>query len=216
MSVKPILFNTQMVRAILNGQKSVTRRVIKPQPENEPQRISSGSCWAGYWGCYGSDRVFAPPYQPGDILWVRESWNYGYIETKPNKQGNYARFYKEVRDKDASECIKAFSSYHYKADDDSLKVEAGMKWRPSIHMPKQAARIFLRVKEVRAERLKDIFKDPTGPSNQIVREGFAYGSDFIAVWNKTVPIKNLSTLGYDANPWVWVIEFERCDKPKEW
>jgi hypothetical protein len=217
-NVKPILFNTPMVQAILKGTKTMTRRVIKPQPKGEPQRLSDGRGQRGYWGCSGSDRVFAPPYQPGDILWVREAWNYGYVET-PDQPG-YERWFEEVRQKDTDEYIKAISGYYYKADDDgSLEVEVGMKWRPSIHMPRDAARIFLRVKDVRAERLKDIFKDPTGPNNQIAREGFAYGSDFIAGWNKTVPQHPERFKRYpyywDDNPWVWVIEFERCEKPKE-
>jgi hypothetical protein len=218
--VKPILFNTAMTRAILNGTKTMTRRVIKPQPV---------LCDDGFWhfgnaGWSDTIHLVYPmpghsmynkmPYAPGDILWVREAWNYGYVET-PDQPG-YERWFEEVRQKDTDEYIKAISGYYYKADDDgSLEVEVGMKWRPSIHMPREAARIFLRVKEVWAERLKDIFKDPTGPNNQIVQEGFSYGCDFIAGWNKTVPSKNISTLGYDANPWVWVIEFERCEKPKE-
>ena len=87
--------------------------------------------------------------------------------------------------------------------------DMGLKWRPSIHMPREAARIFLRVTALRAERLRDIFEDPPGPENQVVREGLKYGCDFIATWENTIKPKERSAYGWEANPWVWVIEFEQ-------
>jgi hypothetical protein len=89
---------------------------------------------------------------------------------------------------------------------------AGQKWKPSIHMPREAARLFLRVTDVRVERLQDINLDPPGPKNQVVREGLRYLSDFIAVWDRTIKPADLHLYGWDANPWIQVIEFERISK----
>ena len=121
--MKPILFNTDMVRAILEGRKTVTRRVVKFKPGQNPQ-------WTGYIPdgqvLYGSNNIPASksPYQPGDILYVRETWTRSMAGT-----------------------------YLYKATDTPIILD---RWRPSIHMPKEAARLFLRVTDVRAERLQAI------------------------------------------------------------
>lgn len=177
--MKPILFNTDMVRAILDGRKTVTRRVVKFQHGQNPQ-------WTGYIPdgpvLYGSNNIPASKslYHPGDILYVRETWARSMAGT-----------------------------YIYKATDTPIILD---RWRPSIHMPKDAARLFLRVTDARVERLQDIFKDPPGPKNQVVREGFRYGCDFIATWQNTMSRKDLPVYGWDANPWVWVIEFERVSK----
>lgn len=174
MVIKSIIFNTDMVRAILDGRKTVTRRVVKlPRCgyfEHEPPRV-------------------VPPYQSGDILYVRETWSPVFVHPK---------------------------RYLYKADVDAGQGEGvglPIKWHPSIHMPKEAARIFLRVTDVRVEQLEEIFEDPPGPNNQIVREGCRYGCDFIATWQNCLKPADREFFGVDANPWVWVIEFERCKKP---
>ena len=177
--MKPILFNTDMVRAILDGRKTVTRRVVKFKPGQNPQ-------WTGYIPdgpvLYGSNNIPASksPYHPGDILYVRETWARSMAGT-----------------------------YLYKATDTPIILD---RWRPSIHMPKEAARLFLRVTDARVERLQDIFKDPPGPKNQVVREGFRYGCDFIATWQNTMSRKDWPVYGWNANPWAWVIEFERASK----
>ena len=134
MSIKPILFNTDMVRAILDGRKTVTRRLIKSQPPYDVQ-CPLGYCTDGYkseigkfaFGSHenGGKMIFCkPPYQPGDILYVRETWSelsFGYV---------------------------------YKADGENIDHLGNViKWHPSIHMPKEAARIWLKVKDVRVERL---------------------------------------------------------------
>lgn len=178
--MKPILFNTDMVRAILDGRKTVTRRVVKFKPGQNPQ-------WTGYIPdgqvLYGSNNIPAAkaPYRAGDILYVRKTWT------------------------------MLVGSYLYRADQKTGMKHPG-KWLPSIHMPKEAARLFLRVTDVRAERLQDIFKDPPGPKNQVVREGFRYGCDFIATWQNTMSRKDWPVYGWNANPLVWVIEFERVSK----
>lgn len=181
---KPILFNTDMTRAILEERKTATRRKAEFLKGKNPN-------WTGYvrdglmlYNGTNEPCIKPPRYKVGDYLYVRETWSTwtdGYVYrawTEPFPQpGRYA--------------------------------DEFMTWRPSIHMPKEAARIFLRVTDVRVERLQDIMKDPPGPNNAILKEGCRYGCDFIAVWESTVPKKERNQYGWDANPWTWVIEFER-------
>ena len=177
--MKPILFNTEMVRAILDDRKSVTRRVVKPghlrvldsqyhkkRPEVPDKTLLEKLC--------------LPPYQPGDTLWVRETWNGDWCD-----------------------------HYIYKADGGSAKAAgyaAEPKWRPSIHMPREAARLFLRVKEVSVEKLREI------SALSAMDEGVTDWNDFVRLWNTTIKSADLPLYGWDANPWVWVIEFERIGK----
>lgn len=211
MKLKPILFNTEMVRAILEGRKTVTRRVMKPQPadtddcQHEMQTYDQmlPQFYKGDYSCvcrncgYGTkpsgESVFQPPYRPGDILYVRET------------------FFKDA------------GRYMYKANYfDGEKFyrngkEVHIKWTPSIHMPREAARIFLRVTDVRVERLQET----TG--EQCVAEGLErepldeIGVDFMCgmfhdLWDSTIKPKDRALYGWEANPWVWVIGFERIEK----
>lgn len=193
--MKPILFNTEMVRSILEGRKTVTRRAIRPQPEGRPIRMTENSCYPGCYAIEGTPRVIRPPCQTGDTLWVRETWNGDWCD-----------------------------HYIYKADGGSAKAAgytAEPKWRPSIHMPREAARLFLRVTGVRVERLKDI------DGHGILKEGIDNGKSnpamgtrwenmqsmaFAELWNNTIKPSDRALYGWAANPWVWVIEFERISK----
>ena len=177
--MKPILFNTEMVRAILDDRKSVTRRVVKPghlrvldsQYHKEHPEVPDKTLL---------EKLCLPPYQPGDILWVRETWNGDWCD-----------------------------HYIYKADGGSAKAAgyaAEPKWRPSIHMPREAARLFLRVKEVSVEKLREI------SALSAMDEGVTDWNDFVRLWNTTIKSADLPLYGWDANPWVWVIEFERIGK----
>ena len=147
MSTKPILFSTPMVQAILDGRKTMTRRVIKPQP----MIMANGKPLNGYNDSMikAAGEFPTPKYQPGDILWVRETWF--REDCTPDCAGQ----------EDENECPfnrVGNACYGYKAqyltggDDD-------IKWRPSIYMPKEAARVFLRVTGVRVERVQDIGAD---------------------------------------------------------
>lgn len=100
-----------------------------------------------------------------------------------------------------------------------------MKWHPSIHMPKEAARIFLRVTDIRVERLKDMTLDDFLAEGVVLRpeafndpeNAYMQGKElFTHIWNSTIKKEQHDLYGWDANPWVWVIEFERCEKPEEW
>lgn len=209
---KPILFNTDMVRATLSGQKTVTRRVVNPKPPSNTH----------------PNLFVTPPHQPGDILYVRET----FFERK--------------------------GKYYYKADgkhlalNDAIGGKEFFKWHPSIHMPRKAARIFLRVKGIRMERLQSSFTEPICPILELQAEGIDIGEtcqecienygepccvdtvdedgtdepecgvldevrdDFARLWDSTIKPADLDQYGWAANPWVWVIEFERCEKPEVW
>lgn len=198
MAVKPILFNTEMVQAILDGRKTCTRRVIK-LPKNMSGRPVGKSGDIGFMYLGGIKR---PPYQQGDILYVRETWGHP-ISLNSDKQ------------------------YVFRAD---KIAEIGFKndshiWHPSIHMPKEAARIWLKVTDVRVERLQDITEDGAKAEGANWKNGKNVGWEekmnrtaierFAEIWNSTIKKSDIDRYGWDANPWVWVIEFERCEKPKE-
>ena len=228
MEIKPILFNTEMVRAILDGRKTCTRRVIKPQWEECPtckyvhneyiydkmaENVYCARCG------YPLEPERRSPYQLDDILYIRETWD----------------CYPEYEDENAP------SIYYYKADKDLRPEEyRNIGWLSPIHMPKEAARIWLKVTDVRVERLQEITEDETfeegldftppclhltgenycdidGPCTSKVKYcDMSYGELFGEVlWNNTIKKSDLDRYGWDASPWVWVIEFERCEKPQE-
>ena len=194
--MKPMLMNTEMVKAILAGRKTVTRRLIKPQPKNKPVFIIAGTPtkYIGKWFDEISDKYWTPPCHTGDVLYVRETWCKGSLNGGADQ-------------------------YFYKADDNDFHCQ----WRPSIHMPKEAARIFLRVTGVRVERLQDVTLDDAiaeGCQGKFIGRGECVGAgweilpedEFADVWNSTIKESDLDKYGWDANPWVWVIEFERISK----
>ena len=200
--MKPSLFNTEMARAILDGRKTVTRRAVKPQPKGRLVPEPDGSCWPGYFAEVGTPRVMAPPYCPGDILYVREAWCENENPNSPN-----------------------FGGYEYRADYDAARDL--IKWHPSIHMPKEAARLFLRVTDVRVERLQDITEEQAEKeccsSGCYMITGGPWGveddpeiwtarEEFSDLWNDSIKKADLPRYGWAANPWVWVIEFERISK----
>lgn len=187
---KPILFNTEMVQAIMDGRKTVTRRVVKPQPE-EGVRSGKSACGIGLFDPSGMP-VCLSPYQTGNVLWVRETFNSDWCDHTI-----------------------------YKADGGSAR-DAGYseepKWHPSLHMPKSAARIFLRVTDVRAERLQEITdKQAQNEGVTVVtnNSGMMHRSKFVTLWNSTIKPADLDRYGWNANPYVWVISFERCEKPED-
>lgn len=217
MNIKPILFNTEMTQAILEGRKTQTRRIVKKKYNNtqleihtdkygtrlveaeiltEQHRIKNPDGTTTLKLRYIEDK--SPPYKRGDILWVRETWSTHYDGIHDDLQ------------------------FCYKADGIDLKAEClpgeTNRWWPSIYMPKEAARIFLKVNDVRVEKLWEMDEDAA------IAEGFEdspAGSDspmqrFSKLWDKTIKRDDLREYGYHADPWVWVIEFERCEKPERW
>lgn len=195
----PILFNTEMVRAILEGRKTVTRRKINRDITNRCDVDTDGTllCFEDEYGDHISPEKLSR-YQVGDILYVRETWNHYDYENLSTGEHREGYIYK------ASPELKSTLP-------DYIQLHFGEKWCPSIHMPKEAARIWLKVTDVRVERLQDIMKDAPGPDNQIVREGCRYGCDFIALWDSTIKKSERNLYGWDADPWVFVYEFERIE-----
>ena len=194
--MKPILFNAEMVRAILADQKQVTRRVVKPRYRNGEAgfRIVTNAHTGKYVRVEYFDewedetRWMAEPYHPGDILYVRETW------------AAWSRTYGAV------------PVLYYKADGNAPD---GIKWHPSIHMPREAARIFLRVTDVRVEKLQAMgHEDAEQEGCWCDDGGLAMPLDkFADLWDSTIKPADRALYGWEANPWVWVIEFERCQKP---
>lgn len=195
--MKPILFNTEMVRAILNGQKIQSRRIMKPQPiyyVRGKYIFEDGQCPKKWEQC--DNIIDTYRYQKGDILYVRETWSEGWEE----------------------------GTYIYKADDklaDNPLFEYSTKliYKPSIHMPKEAARIFLKVTNVRIANLQDITDEEAKKEGANFKNGKNVGwkekmektaiQRFAEIWDKTIKKSELNIYGWSANPWVWVIEFER-------
>ena len=225
--VLPILFNTDMVRAILDGRKTVTRRLVKPQM---PDACPSCKCMnvdyiydnnAQNVYCARCGEPFYPekksPYQAEDLLYIRETWTKLYY-VDPDGCTHYDQemyFYAA----DGVPNVSLIDPDGFEEDDQRIR------WHPSIHMPKEAARIWLKVTDVRVERLQDMkFEDclaegafvylaADGNFNRDVVESEAKRK-FGELWDSTIKKKDFSIYGWDANPWVWVIEFERCDKPE--
>lgn len=200
MAIKPILFNTEMVRANLDGRKSCTRRLVKGFVPDDAIWGFTAFTPKGYISCRGTfadgygEKFFKLPYQPGDILYVRETWH------------------------------KGLERYMYRADySDTEKFyrngkEIEMKWKPSIRMPKEAARIWLKCTDVRVERLQDITEIGATKEGCVYDVEYALGNTakghFIEIWNSTIKRSDLYRYGWNANPWVWTIEYERCEKPE--
>lgn len=214
MSVKPILFNTEMVRAMLEGRKTCTRRVVKPQPKsNLCYTFAGGGC--GTWGypspsaheIWGEEyklpdditkddleKQWNPPCHTDDILYVRETWCSAYDGEK----------YFYLADKLTNREERSLLNY----DD--------VKWHPSIHMPKEAARIWLKATDVRVERLQEITETQAqaeGRNSGLLTGPCTARGQFENLWNSTIKKPDADKYGWSANPWVWVIEFERCEKP---
>lgn len=208
MAIKPILFNkqisTEMVRAILDGRKTCTRRLVKFLPGENSQ-------WTGYikdglmlYNGRNEPCIRKVPYQLGDILYVRETW----CGLPVNEAGH----------------MRGHTIYYYKADGELRPKGWRGTWHPSIHMPKEAARIWLKVTDVRVERLQEISEDGAKAEGANFENGKNVGFEekmnrtaierFAEIWNSTIKKSDLDRYGWDANPWVWVIEFERCEKPE--
>jgi hypothetical protein len=215
--MKPILFSTPMVQAIMEGRKTQTRRVVKPQPHSYGEEIiDSGIPWykgKGQWHNrfvvsdnptrYEIASTHDCPYgKVGDILWVRETWQTGAL------------------------------GWIYRASWNS-KLPDGVKWKPSIFMPREACRLFLRIKSIRVERLQDISEDDAKSEgiqfhfeelfqefryrdyDKNLQKGYGNPSVDYPTWREAkssfqslwVSINGQDS--WDANPWVWVVEFER-------
>lgn len=220
--VLPVLFNTDMVRAILDGRKTVTRRLVKKSQcmladRKEPHELNRK--YDPFDGMTDAELVsstYRPPCQQGDILYVRETWAFlPCVECMD--EGPSCHIEPVVYDDGDCESEGCFV---YKA---SHPRPERVSWTPSIHMPKQAARIWLKVTNVWAERLQDMniddfiaegvairpeaFNDPENAYQQAKEE-------FIHIWDSTIKKADIDRYCWSASPWVWAIGFERCEKPE--
>ena len=212
--MKQILFNTEMVRAILDDRKSQTRRPIDWDISNN----MSGDAASRYFvqtddGLIDALKLYR--YQKGDILYARETWKIKWLDNnklemaityEADETWEYIEF--------SSDRFSKFKKYYNKKG-----------WQPSIFMPKEAAMLFLEVTDIRVERVQDI-----NPGDSIAEglnvcydckdHGGCYlpnvcaylPNTFKKVWDKIYKTKGY---GWDDNPWIWIIEFERCEKPDE-
>lgn len=213
MAIKPILFNAEMVREILDGRKTCTRRIVKDGIPDDAMWGYSAFTPKGYITCRGvyadgyGEGFYKLPYKPGDILYVRETW----CGLPVNEAGH----------------LRGHPIYYYKADGDLRPEGWRGAWRPSIHMPKEAARIWLKVTDVRVERLNDITveeckKEGIWDDYKTLSEEYhdmlikkAYPETFGKLWDSSIKKSDLDRYGWAANPYVFVIEFSKIDKPEE-
>lgn len=213
---RPILFSSPMVRAILAGTKTQTRRIIKPQPR--PGRLGNGDIihstpgmiGESYYvldlgkrgtipltqGCMYRVRGACPYGVPGDRLWVRESWNVSGLAWG-NKPSEAAK-------------IAAPSAWRYAATDEGSWQHG---WRPSIHMPRTASRITLEVTGVRVERLQSITEDDAEAEGvepaPFCKAGRPPGQEHVETFEELWDKINGARASWSSNPFVWVVEFRR-------
>lgn len=220
---RPILFNTDMVRAILDDRKTETRRVIKTAKGKILECDSRINIYGYIFARVENDgeqwlEEIRAIYEPGDYLYVRETWG---VYNRNWWEADYFMYRADYPD----------GAITYKFDEHICDLP---KWRPSIHMPKEAARIFLRVTDVRVERLQDITQAEaisegvlnskqceTPEYQEAVSSALKSGAKpplgytpierFVGVWNSTLKKSDLDRYGWDENPWVWAIEFERVE-----
>jgi hypothetical protein len=212
---RPILFSTPMVQAVDENRKKQTRRtkglekisLLATEVVKSDQWKSQGD-WVARFKFKGEEKYEATniikcPYgDVGDVLWVRESYSHNYF---------------------------SHNDHAYKADWDNPDpdIVPEPKWKPSIHMPKEACRIFLKITNIRVERLQDISEEDSkleGIHYKYDEEiGYTY-KHYLKEKFGPSPIHSFQTLwesingkeSWDSNPWVWVIEFEKIEKPEDW
>ncbi|WP_186028441.1 hypothetical protein [Burkholderia gladioli] len=225
MKERPILFSAPMVRAILEGRKTQTRRVVKHQPPDDVAPITvaryhptiidrHGDEAPGdeVFGAYSEDGVWGckcPYGEPGDRLWVRETWSADFARHYPCDRVWYAADDDRRHDIEVREGVRGIFS-----PESNLHVP--FRWRPSIHMPRAMSRITLEITSVRVERLQDISEaDAIAEGIERTSDGFSVDGgrhfhavrardSFASLWDS---LNEERGLGWEANPWVWAIEF---------
>lgn len=240
MAIKPILFNTEMVRAILDGRKTCTRRICKDANEYIVPDMEFYNADKRTYAVHNfADKKHTEqlsiaertcPICPGDVLYIRETWT--------EECGKY--YYRADYDSDYLDPCETLSGGYpascrnHPGRDGCMATSTRIHWHPSIHMPKEAARIWIKVTDVRVERLQEITEEQacmegTDPWDEACYENNGWhptfsdpdsGGDpnmiegFHKLWNSTIKKSDLDRYGWDANPYVWVISFERCEKPE--
>ncbi|EAO4600131.1 hypothetical protein E5771_12580 [Salmonella enterica] len=207
MKERGMIFNAEMVRAILDGRKTQTRRPIKWKQTRftEIAERDDGSLWPWAEDCErGGDIWFACPYgEIGDRIWVRETWQVIHDHIDESSHVEY-RTYAPSIPKEKDRYWHTVYAEHF---GDESREDRGFPWRPAIHMPRWASRITLEITGVRVERLNSITESDaeaegvtdTGFGDLLV-DGYRY------LWKSIYGEES-----WAANPWVWVIEFKRVE-----
>lgn len=201
MKERPILFNAEMVRAILEGRKTMTRRPVKPQPHTIPWCDAYGNADDALFWRYGEEKEdwpyprFCPFGQSGDRLWVRETW----AEALGSSFAAPLERYRQ-----GSADGYGIGAIYRATPHPDYRVET---WRPSIHMPRWAARITLEITNVRVERVQDITEGDAMAEGAPWEDCWSsYRQSFEALWCRTYGPQSWSW-----NLWAWVIEFRRIE-----
>ncbi|ORM64509.1 hypothetical protein PRCB_16380 [Pantoea rodasii] len=201
MRERPIIFNSEMVRAVMEGRKVQTRRIIKLDHERGMQNpVVRGKCGAvSYVGCRLAANL-CPFGAVGDRLWVRETWSEDFANYYPNDRVWYAADDDRRLDIEVVDGVRGIFS-------PESDVHVPFRWRPSIHIPRWASRITLEITGVRVERLQDISEADCaaeGLGSPFLRD--YKKPKFAALWQSIYGEES-----WQANPWVWVIEFKRVE-----
>ncbi len=210
---RPILFSGPMVRAILAGKKTQTRRVVKPQPTCQ-WSVPPAVLFEGYlrrWGCGDDVNKIRCPYEVGLKLWVRETW----LELDRHHWHTAGRR-EELVDFCGTPKINsvAYAADSGGSDSDRCRIELGYtRWRPSIHMPRWASRLTLEITDVRVQHVQEISEaDAAAEGVEIVsiadaprNAAWTFRQDFSRLWDS---INSTRGFGWQANPWAWAISFK--------
>ena len=209
---RPILFSGRLVRGLLEGRKSVTRRVINPQPTEKwghGVHQSDGRFYV-HGRFDGIDTWFACPYgAPGDRLWVRETHHYldARADWSQPPQVGWLPVHLTFQADDTMRTVEAPAE-----DWTESWCNDHIRWRPSIHLHRWASRISLEVTEVRVERLQDITDEEAiaegVPTRGTTHWAGKWRDEFHQLWDELNAARGY---GWDANPWVWVIRFRKVD-----
>lgn len=223
MAIKPILFNTEMVRAILDGRKDATRRIVKGFIPDDAVWGYTAFTPKGYISCRGTfadgygEKFFKLPCEPGDILYVRETWQcWRAHRYEATADVRFRAGGDDVRLQFANGNTDSIDRLDYDTFVHKWFSHNG-EWKPSLFMPKVAARIWLKVTDVRIERLQEITEvqaQAEGCNSGLLTGACTARGQFEDLWNSTVKKSDLDRYGWNASPWVWVIEFERHEKPE--
>lgn len=208
---KPILFSTEMVQSILDGRKTQTRRVIKEKMSSDVMQYATENNKETF------DFISRnAPIKFNDILWVRETFEYFATNWNPHdklEKSSQVTFNYKASDRQFLNEVDVMGELAYKA---LYHIEKNLGFKPSIHMPKDAARIFLKVTDVRCERLNEISCSDCKAEgvfyekheNEDVDDVLALEA-FMKLWDRI----NGKTIPWESNPWVWVYTFEKIEKP---
>ena len=217
MKERPILFSAPMVRALLAGTKTQTRRVVKMKSHHQIEQRDDGTNWPWmYDGERDADSWMACPYgQPGDRLWVRETWQGPFLqefEIDADPDWHYASHLHQYQNPEHCEyAADGGPKPEYTDADDVMR----QGWRPSIHMPRWASRIALEITSVRVERLQDISADDAraeGCPDKPVDGAEQASIDLLTkLWYHDLWEQINGPDSWAENPWVWVVELKRVE-----